>query len=196
MGKAKRLRDRPVDIRALKGPDGTLVGDVRSLLAAITDPILYEERRVRLTALLQQIEKDDGRETRQALARALWPSVETLLAYRVEHGVMRTARDDDRRAKWTAPAAAISYLELLRAHYWPIDPIREPIEAAQLALIRFERLSADEQRRLLAIIPTPRRQKARGRSHLKTLNAAAKTALDPFVVETDSSTLRHLIGLY
>jgi hypothetical protein len=151
----KLRRDTVVDVVALQGPTGTLDGDVRALLAAITERKTYELRRQRLTKLLAQMEKDSSLKHRRALVRALWPSVQKLNAHRTELAVMETARAEDRRAKRTTPDAAIAYLDMLRVHYWTLDGIREPVEAAQLALRRFQRLPTDEQSRLLG---TPSRR--------------------------------------
>ena len=198
MPRKKLRRDTVVDVVALQGPTGTLDGDVRALLAAITERKTYELRRQRLTKLLAQIEKDSSLKHRRAVVRALWPSVQKLIAHRTELAVMETARAEDRRAKWTTPDAAIAYLDMLRVHYWPLDAIREPVEAAQLALRRFQRLPTDEQSRLLGthvMANVPRNLKMPGQSWLRQLNADTRAAIEKYVDEDDSVMLRRLVGL-
>ena len=91
MPRKKLRRDTVVDVVALQGPTGTLDGDVRALLAAITERKTYELRRQRLTQLLARMEKDSSLKHRRALVRALWPSVQKLNAHRTELAVMETA---------------------------------------------------------------------------------------------------------
>jgi len=213
-----------VDIRALKGPDGTLDGDGRALLAATgpwvcspfalngltpgerraakqresTERDLFKHRRERLKKMLGEIDADPDRgpQQRRSLVQALWPSVQRLLAHRLEMDVMHTIRAEDRSAKWTEPSFAISLLEAIRARYWSFDPIREPVEQAIKGLTRFQREPRDVQRRILGPLPPPplRLTKA-GHPWLKPLNAEARQAIAALVYEDENTTLRQLVGL-
>jgi hypothetical protein len=219
------LHVHAIDIQALKGPDGTLDGDVRALLVAI-GPRLYtldvlevlkpsgrtaaekwnaaerthfEHRRARLLEMLSGIDKDRDRGSaeRRTLVKALWPWVQQLLDHRSDMALMETGRSEERRSKWTDPAVAISWLEEIRARYYSFDPIWEPVEQAIRGFKRFQQEQPDAQQHI-GPQPTaraPRRLPTAGNPQLKKLSAGARQAIEPFLDEDDNTKLRRLVGL-
>jgi hypothetical protein len=211
-------------MQARKGPDGTLNGAVRALLAAngpwVCGPSTlagltpgdrraaqkwnevqqadFKERRARLATILKAIERDEGRKAQNQVVMALWRAVQKLLDHRSTMALKQTARAEAALAKRTNPVKALSQLEEIRVRYWLFDPIREPIEHAIEGLRRLQRLPGDVQRQILGavVFDGPPRLEKRGNPYLKRLNAEARAALDEIVDEDVNAELRRLIGLW
>lgn len=126
------------DVLALKGPDGP-AGDVRALLLAAPRDDNFEGRKNVVQKTLRVVETVFDAETRQAIARALYPFVLQHWQLRVNEDARASARHAAKREPHVAPAAAIAYIDELIARYRHVDAIWEPLTQARAGLVAFAR---------------------------------------------------------
>ncbi len=176
---------RVVDIRALRGPDGTLDGDARALLIGVQCDDPATGRDVHMRTFLGDFERQEGEGQRCALAAALWPICKRLWEHHGEQGVATWARQELTTARrLRSPVAArrlstlMAHLEAarpildeIRAHYQDLDAVWEPLVLADVMV-----WEARAHRRVTADRP-PGAVGGGGTPRLLSLLAQARDAL-------------------
>ena len=188
---ARRQRPTHVtDIRALRGPDGSLDGDTRALLLAAPRDEHFEDRRARVQAILSGVEKHSDLTARRALAQALYHLVRQLHEHRADEGARASARAAAKLEQYVSPDQAIDYLDALIASYGHVDSIWEPLERARAALVAFSKNPK----------PRPWRygsgaRRARRGNPTARLARVASGHLDSWLDEDETSELLRLVAL-
>lgn len=190
----------PISGLALQGPDGTLDGDVRALLLVAPDRL--EERQERLREILTAVEQEWQARRRKlgkllrsesggshALAMALWPWVLKLYDHYGKEMAKTTARADLRRKYFMGRDFDIDRLETLRAKYFHVESLSDPLSRALDALRTFEGKAPAWE-----FVP-PR--SSRGGNPIETFVRQARLALSafPFLDKSQTGEILHLVGL-
>lgn len=190
----RRPRRQPprhvTDVPALRGPDGTLNGDVRALLLAAPRDDRFEERQTRLRKYLLNFQQEHGQADCCALAMALYPWVRRLFGHRIEEATRATARAAAKQEPLLSPDQAIVYLDALIAHYRYVEAIWEPLEKARAALDAFRKHPKPRPWWPSSTKRWPRRGNPTAR-----LARDARKVLLPYLDEDETTEILRLVGL-